>query len=251
MIRKKNNLNSNISAVILAAGFGMRIENNIPKALLKIKNNKTILDYQLEALSGYIPSDNIIVVVGYKKELVMEQHPELTFVYNEAYNRTNTGKSLLKAVVKIRDRHILWLNGDVIFDKKVLLRIIKNALNTNKSCVLVDNKKCGEEEVKYSIDGHGNINYISKVIIDPMGEALGINMCIKKDIPSLVKHLSSIDARDYFEKAIENMIRNNRAEFIPVNTGKLFCQEIDFPEDLKNVRNYLRTQIKVTSKHSK
>src|SRR3989339_138086 len=104
MIRKKNNVNSNISAVILAAGFGMRIENNIPKALLKIRNNKTILDYQLEALSGYIPSNNIIVVVGYKKELVMEQHPELTFVYNEAYNRTNTGKSLLKAVVKIRDR---------------------------------------------------------------------------------------------------------------------------------------------------
>lgn len=232
---------NNISAVILAAGFGMRLKNNIPKALTKIYRNKTILAYQVNAISKYISIDNILVVVGYKKELIMEQHPELIYIYNEAYNRTNTGKSLLKALVKIKNGSILWVNGDVIFDEEIIPKIINKTIRSKKSCILVDNKKCGKEEVKYNVDALGNISSISKEIKDAKGEALGINLCIEDDLPLLIHHLMHIDDHDYFEKAIENMISKNCTSFIPVNTGNLFCQEIDFLSDLKSVRNYLQS----------
>ncbi|HEX7456004.1 MAG TPA: phosphocholine cytidylyltransferase family protein [Candidatus Nanoarchaeia archaeon] len=236
---KTSNPDENISVVILAAGFGMRLRNNKPKALVGIADNKTILDYQVENLSKHVGIDNIIVVVGYKKEFVMEQHPELNFVYNESYVQTNTGKSLLKALKKIKNSSVLWLNGDVVFDERIIPELINKAKTTKASCVLVDNKRCGEEEVKYNLDNGGYISSISKEVKNPKGEALGINLVIEKDLPPLIKNLNLINDQDYFEKAIANAIYKEGIKFLPVNTGGLFCSEVDFPEDLAAVKKYL------------
>lgn len=232
--------NENLKVVILAAGFGMRLKNNKPKALVDLLPGKTILDYQIEKLTKYIPIDNIIVVVGYKKELVMEHQPGLTFVYNEAYNRTNTAKSLLRAFKKIDCGNVLWVNGDVVFDEEIIPKIINKSSINSTSCVLVDRKKCGQEEVKYSLDKKGYLKQIAKEVVNPEGEALGINFLLHKDLSPLKKHLSLVDDADYFEKALENMISGG-VTFTPVYTDGLFCSEIDFPEDLKEVQFYLQS----------
>lgn len=237
---KTASLIKNISVVILAAGFGMRLKNDKPKALVDLDGGKTILDHAVDKLSKFVPTDNIIVVVGYKKELVMEQHPELTFVYNEAYNRNNTGKSLLRALKKIVTGDVLWLNGDVVFDERLIAKIINKARTTDKSCILVDNKRCGDEEVKYATNENGEISFISKDAKNLNGEALGINLILEKDIPTFLKHLDLIDEGDYFEKAIENMIGQDGAKFFPVNTNGLFCEEVDFPTDLETIKAYLK-----------
>ncbi len=245
MFEQRKKPNKNISAVILAAGFGLRLKDNKPKALVLVGGDKTILDYQLEKLAKYVPEDKISIVVGFKKELVMEQHPELTFVYNEEYSRTNTAKSLLRALKKVKSGDVLWLNGDVIFDERVLPNIIKKSISTNKSCILVDDKRCGEEEVKYDVTSEGSINFISKEVVNPKGEALGINLVLEKDVPLLIKNLEKVSDNDYFERGIENMIIREGAIFVAVNTNGLFCQEIDFPEDLETVQNYLKRPHKI------
>ncbi len=234
-------LNKGISVVILSAGFGLRLKNNKPKALVTVAGEKTILDYQLEKLTKYIPEDNISIVVGYKKELIMEQHPELTFIYNEKFSQTNTAKSLLKALEKVNNGDVLWLNGDVIFDEGLLSKIINKSISAGKSCILVDDKRCGEEEVKYDVNSEGSIRFISKEVQNPNGEALGINLVLEKDVPMLIKHLSLVANQDYFEKGIENMIRQESSEFIPVYTKGLFCAEVDFQEDLEVVQKFIET----------
>lgn len=224
-----------MKAVILAAGVGSRLEMSVPKALMVLFNNKTIIDYQIERVSEFVPTCDIYVVVGYKKEMIIETHPELRYVYNEAYAETNTGKSLLKALNEIDNDDVLWLNGDVVFDGKLISRLIM----ANDSCVLVDNKTCGPEEVKYSTDSRGYIKSISKEVFPAQGEALGINLVKRDELQVFKKHLALIDMLDYFEKAIENMIRQDNMKILAVNTDGLFCQEIDFPEDLEYVRKYL------------
>lgn len=226
-----------MKTVILAAGIGSRLRpvtNEIPKALIVLANGKTILDYQIEKLSKFIPVDNIFVVVGYKKGMIVKKHPELNYVYNEAYAKTNTGKSLLKALNEIDD-DVLWLNGDVFFDEQV----IPKSIEVEDSCVLVDNKRCGKEEIKYITDAKGYIKRISKEVTSAEGEALGINLVRKKDLPIFKKHLNLIEDQDYFEKAIEDMIIQDNIKILPVDVNGLFCQEIDFPEDLENVKKYL------------
>ncbi|MGB3057127.1 MAG: phosphocholine cytidylyltransferase family protein, partial [Candidatus Omnitrophota bacterium] len=194
-----------MKAVILAAGMGMRLEDTVPKPMISLEGGETILDFQIKKLTKYISVHDIFVVVGYKKELLMEKHPELAYVYNHQYTKTNTAKSLLLALQKIKEDTI-WLNGDVFFDEEVLAKLT-DAKNTT---ILVQNKKCGEEEIKYNVDGKGFVKEISKSVTGGLGEAVGINLIKEKDLPAFVEHLKAVGPQDYFEKAVENMIKKDK-----------------------------------------
>lgn len=223
-----------MKAVILAAGRGTRLGLDLPKAMVKVDSERTIIDYQVENLKPFISVENILVVVGFKKELIVGRHPELTYTFNERFAVTNTSKSLLKGLSRLDD-DVLWLNGDVIFDRE----IIPKMLSAGCSCVLVDDKRCGPEEVKYRTDEAGYITEISKQVEEAEGEALGLNLVARADLESLRRHLELVGDNDYFEKAIENYIVQERGRFLAVPAGGLFCHEVDFPEDLERVRAYL------------
>ncbi len=225
-----------MKAVILAAGRGTRLGLDLPKAMVAVDDRRAIIDYQVENLEPFIPAENILVVVGFKKELIVARHPELNYTFNERFAITNTSKSLLKGL-SLMDEDVLWLNGDVIFDRAIIPRL----LSAGCSCVLVDDKRCGPEEVKYRTDGRGFITEISKQVAEPEGEALGINLVSRADLDSLRRHLELVGDNDYFEKAIENYIVQDKGRFRAVPSGGLFCHEIDFPEDLERVRAYLST----------
>lgn len=226
-----------MKVVILAAGMGTRLADTIPKPLIPLKDENTILDYQISGITRYVSINDIYVVAGYKKELLMEKYPRLIYVYNHGYAQTNTGKSLLYALCKIDD-DVIWMNGDVYFDKNVVGMLMKGKV----SSMLVENKRCGYEEIKYTVDKRGYIREVSKEVQNGLGEAVGINLVKKKDVKILVRHLEQIGMKDYFEKAIENMIRKDKVKVKPVGIKKFFCKEIDFPEDLKLVREHLETK---------
>ncbi|HLD21931.1 MAG TPA: phosphocholine cytidylyltransferase family protein [Patescibacteria group bacterium] len=225
-----------MKAVILAAGMGMRLGNLIPKPLTTLVNEKTILDFLVEKFTRHVGLHNIIVVVGYKKELIMEKFPELSYVYNSAYAHTNTSKSLLLALQKIDD-DVLWVNGDVFMDDEVIEKLKESSY----SACLVDTKKCGEEEVKYSVNAAGFIHYLSKTVKQANGEALGVNIILRKDLSLFQDALKHVDNRDYFEKGLENLTTQHIINMLPINVGDAFCQEIDFNSDLEHVRQHIST----------
>ncbi|MCK4852045.1 MAG: phosphocholine cytidylyltransferase family protein [Candidatus Omnitrophica bacterium] len=227
-----------MKVVILAAGMGTRLARTLPKPLISLKDEETILDYQIRNITRYVSIQDIYVVVGYKKELLMEKYPELLYVYNNGYAQTNTGRSLLLALRKIEEDTI-WLNGDIFFEDRVLEKL----MGSRTSAVLVQKKECGEEEVKYTVDRKGFVREISKNVRNSPGESVGINLIKKKDIPGFVRHLEKTGPRDYFEKAMERMIRLDKVRVRPVDIGDLFCVEIDFPEDLERVRDRLRSRV--------
>jgi len=167
----------------------------------------------------------------------MEKFPLLSFVYNEAFAQTNTSKSLLLALREIDD-DVLWLNGDVYFDAEVP----KLLLDTGFSGCLVDRKRCGPEEVKYNLNEHGFIHNISKDVPEPQGECLGVSIILKKDLGIFRNELERVDNQDYFEKALENLTVSRKLRLRPVEAGEFYCNEIDFEEDLKTVREYLHTR---------
>lgn len=223
-----------MKAVILAAGRGTRLGLDLPKAMVPVDDRRTIIDYQVENLKPFIPVENILVVVGFRKELIVARHPELTYTFNERFAVTNTSKSLLKGLSRL-DEDVLWLNGDVVFDREIIPQMI----SAGCSCVLVDDKRCGPEEVKYRTDGAGFITEISKQVQVAEGEALGINLVARADLEPLRRYLELVGDNDYFEKAIENYIVRENGRFLAFPAGGLFCHEVDFPEDLERVRAYL------------
>lgn len=224
-----------MKVVILAAGKGSRLgEHDLPKPLTKLANGKSILEFQLENISLFLSLHNVILVVGYKKEKLMDAFPNLLYVYNPLYAKENTAKSLLRAVKKV-DEDLLWINGDVIFHPSVLESLIA----FNQTSMVVNDGAVGEEEVKYCTDKKGKIIEISKNVFDPQGEALGINLFKANDVPILKQNLIECSDRDYFEKAIEFSIGQG-VDVRAVHVEQSKCTEIDFPEDLARANDLLK-----------
>ena len=71
-------------AVILAAGIGSRLGNPFPKSLSMIPGRERILGRQIRILRKFGVRE-IFVVVGFKKELIMEEFPQVYFRYNPVY----------------------------------------------------------------------------------------------------------------------------------------------------------------------
>ena len=217
--------------IILAAGIGSRLGNPYPKPLTPLNNGKTIMEQQIEKLSASYDINNIMVVVGFKKDLVMEEHPELTYIYNPEFDRTNTSKSLLRALYKCEGESVLWLNGDVVFDSSIL-EVLNKYIEENKSFVAVNNSSVGEEEVKYSIGDNAFIKEISKQVENAPGEAVGINFISSTDRDVFIRRLEECDSNDYFEKGLELAIEKDNINIIPVDISDFRCIEVDFREDL-------------------
>jgi len=113
-----------VQIVILAAGMGTRLGKPWPKPLTPLKDGRSILQQQIEnVVSVFGDEARISIVVGFKLEMILEAHPDATFIYNENYDQTNTSKSLLKALRAAHESGVLWLNGDVVFDERVLHRV--------------------------------------------------------------------------------------------------------------------------------
>ncbi|WP_455241152.1 phosphocholine cytidylyltransferase family protein [Methanothermobacter tenebrarum] len=226
-----------IKVVILAAGVGSRLGHGLPKALVKLCDEKTILDHQLENLKS-AGLEDIRVVIGYKGGLIKERHPDLEYVINRRYYATNTSKSLLIGIRDL-DEDVIWLNGDVVFDPRILHLIMEER---RENLICVDNKKVGDEEVKYNLTSDGYIKKLSKTIPDGLGEAVGINYVKRETLPVLEESLMECHDQDYFEKAIEKAIEKGE-KFKALNIKDNFCIEVDFPEDLEKAKKYCKENL--------
>jgi len=220
-----------LKAVILAAGIGSRLGKKLPKSLIVLPNGKTILENQLNALKD-AGIKEIMIVIGFKKELIMEYYPNAMYIYNPMFHMTNTAKSLQLALELIEPDDVIWVNGDVFLEEKVIEKLIERDGN----CVAVNKLQCGEEEVKYKTNINGEITEISKEIVEAEGEAVGVNkICKKKDFQLFLKCLRKCKDTDYFEKAIEMSIHEG-VIFQAVDISGYKCIEVDFPEDLDIIR---------------
>jgi choline kinase len=229
-----------IQTVILAAGMGTRLGRPHPKPLTELRDGRTILAQQLGNLrSVYGREAEVLIVVGFKLEMILEAAPNVAFTYNEVYDQTNTSKSLLRALRVTGDRGVLWMNGDVVFHPDVLRRV-QPLIDEGKSFVCVNTSSVGDEEVKYTVDEDGNIKELSKKVgAGALGEAVGINYVAAQDKAKLLQRLDEVDEQEYFEGGLELAIAHDGVKVTPVDISDLYAVEVDFAEDLERANQEL------------
>ena len=185
---------------------------------------------QIDTITAYFDVNDITMVVGFKKNLIMEQFPELNYVYNPFFDTTNTSKSLLMGLKKHRGNSVLWFNGDVVFEKH-LLSMLTDKINKNQSFVCVNTLSVADEEVKYTLKG-GYVGKLSKKAKNGLGEAVGINFISSNDLDIFIEQLEKCDDKDYFEMGLEMAINNHDLKLSVIDISKYNCIEVDFKEDL-------------------
>ena len=152
-----------MKAVVLAAGEGKRLKpftETMPKVMLPI-NNKPVLEYVFNSVKN-IGIDEIIVIVGYKKEVIQEyfkNYNNINLTYITQDKQLGTAHALLQAKQEIKDTFIV-LSGDNIINQNSILSLIND---TSKYSVLV---KEHPHPSKYGVV-HVEENLVKKIVEKP------------------------------------------------------------------------------------
>ena len=226
-------------AIILDAGEGRRLRpltSFRPKCLLRL-NDVTILEHQLANIAKFGLRE-VIIVVGYCADQVIRKVKELNFdlnfefVLNQVYYKTNTVYSLWLAKEYIRKHDFVYFNGDVVFHEEVLGRLLRSPHDT---CVAIERKNVGEEEVKVLLDSDivraiGKNVEISKA----HGEFIGIAKFSRRFNDLFVDKLNKVVSEgminEFFEVALNRTLKSY--DVYAVDVSDLPCIEVDTFEDL-------------------
>ncbi|MDR6865474.1 choline kinase [Microbacterium resistens] len=228
-----------LQTIILAAGMGSRLGRALPKPLTRLGDGRSIMQQQHDNIHAAFGADvRITTVVGYRAETVIEAFPAVNYVHNERYDETNTSKSLLRGLAATGKAGVLWMNGDVVFDPRVLGRAIE-LIERDQSFVTVNTAKVSDEEVKYTVSAEGYIKELSKTVVGGIGEAVGINYVSSAHKAAFMRQLQRVDDQDYFERGLELAIAENRVLVEPLDISDLYAVEIDFAEDLERANLYV------------
>tara|TARA_R110002020_G_scaffold67083_7_gene176010 strand:+ start:287 stop:946 length:660 start_codon:yes stop_codon:yes gene_type:complete len=219
--------------------MGSRLGRALPKPLTELNDGRSIMQQQHDNVRSAFGDDaRITTVVGYRAETIVEAFPDVDYVYNDRYDQTNTSKSLLRALEKTGRDGVLWMNGDVVFDPRVLGRAIE-FIERGQSFVSVNTAKVSDEEVKYTVTAEGYINELSKTVRGGIGEAVGINYISAADKKAFIHQLGRVDDQDYFERGLELAIIENALLVEPLDISDLYAVEVDFAEDLERANLFV------------
>jgi len=153
-----------MDALILAAGYGMRMDNltkDIPKPLLKIKN-KTLISYAIDLIKN-MSFDKIYINTHYKHNMlerfISENYPDITISYEETILGTGGG------IKKIQKNDTVILNTDNLWDQSFENELVESIKffdeNKNFDSVLLINSKNNNFDLE--VNNEGLINFPSKI----------------------------------------------------------------------------------------
>ncbi|MCT7516363.1 nucleotidyltransferase family protein [Aliarcobacter cryaerophilus] len=226
-----------MKAIILAGGFGKRLQNvvsDVPKPMAEI-NGKPFLVYLFDYLSLYGITE-VLISVYYKAEKIKEyfdtKYKAINIQYIQESDPLGTGGAIKEALktLKISEKYILVLNGDSLFnidlyqlEKKTkeknadIVIALKQMKNYSRyGTVLLDNDKITDFKEK-SFHEEGYIN-------------AGI-YCIKKDLFDHIVTEKVFSFEEFLEKHIQTL-----ALYSYISNNSYFI-DIGVPNDYKKAQS--------------
>lgn len=230
-----------MTGLILAGGRGTRLRpqtEEIPKPLLEI-NGKAILGYQLDMLAALNVSP-IVIVTGFLahkiEDYVKENYSELEVVFanNAQFEDSRPAFGVISALPHLHD-DVLYLNGDVHCDLKVLSDVIESA---HDSVTAIQKAPWDEEQVNVVLDPDMNIRHIGKNITeaDNHGEFIGVTK-LSKDFVEEIKKTADDEGAETFRHSfavdlINHVINIRKKRLFAVDVTASKAIEVDTAEDL-------------------
>lgn len=237
--------------MVLAAGAGRRLRpytDTLPKALVPVAGETTILDVALRNLAA-VELREVVVVVGYRAEAVADRQAaleqehgvRLTLLHNDKAEEWNNAYSMWLAREHFA-RGVLMVNGDTVHpvDVERTLLAAHEADPKDVRIALDTVKPLAEEEMKVTLDERGWLARISKQL-DPAqayGEYIGATLVAPSGADKLADALETTwrrDPDDYYEDGYQEMAdRGQEVAVTPI--GTVSWVEVDDHRDLVRAR---------------
>jgi choline kinase len=238
-----------VIGMVLAAGAGRRLRPDtdaLPKALLPVNGEETILDIALRNFAA-VDLRDVVVVVGFaageiesRREALERAHGvRLTLVHNDKAEIWNNAYSMWVAREHMRDG-VLMVNGDTVHPVSVEETLLA-ARGPGLLLALDTHKQLAEEEMKVQLDPAGRLLRITK-LMDPaaaQGEYIGATLIEGSVVAELDDALRTTFERDpglYYEDGYQELVDRGheiRTVSIPRDTAWV---EVDNHDDLRRAR---------------
>jgi choline kinase len=234
--------------LVLAAGAGRRLRpftDALPKALVPVDGDTTILDISLRNLAAAGLTD-VTVVVGYcaaavearQADLESRYGVRLTLVYNDKAEEWNNAYSLWLARDAFAEGALL-VNGDTVHPVSVEHTLLA-ARGPGIVLAIDDVKKLADEEMKAIFDQDGRLTRITKLMdpADAHGEYIGATLIEAHAAAALADALKATWERDpnlYYEDGYQEYA-NRGGEVRGARIGDLPWVEVDNHDDLAKAR---------------
>lgn len=129
-----------MKAIVLAAGKGKRLQSekfNSPKVLREAKG-RALLSYVLDNIS-FIEQDDIVIVVGYKREMVIEKTKgDYKFATQEKQLGTGHAVASAREFFESYDGSVLVLYGDMpMLKKETYANMVKQHEASGADCTIL------------------------------------------------------------------------------------------------------------------
>ena len=235
--------------MVLAAGAGRRLRPDtdaLPKALLPVDGETTILDIALRNLAA-VELRDVVVVVGFaageverRREALEREHGvRLTLVHNDKAEIWNNAYSMWVAREHMRDG-VLMVNGDTVHPVSVEQTLLA-ARGHGVLLALDTHKQLAEEEMKVQVDAEGRLQRITK-LMDPAsahGEYVGATLVEGSAVEELGDALRTTFERDpglYYEDGYQELVdRGHEVRTVAIPEGTAWV-EVDNHDDLRRAR---------------
>ncbi|WP_250031760.1 sugar phosphate nucleotidyltransferase [Paractinoplanes maris] len=235
--------------LILAAGAGRRLRpytDTLPKALVPVDGETTIMDISLRNLAAAGLTD-VTIVVGYRAGAVEERQAgfeskygvKISLVHNDKAEEWNNAYSLWLA----RDHFAqgaLMVNGDTVHPVSVEETLL--AQRGPSILLAIDNvKKLAEEEMKTVFGDDGQLTRITKLMdpADAFGEYIGANIIEASAAAGLADALKTTWERNpdlYYEDGFGEYA-NRGGQVRAATIGEVDWVEVDNHDDLAKARD--------------
>lgn len=231
-----------MKAVILAAGPGTRMRpltESCPKGLLEL-NQESIIRRQIRILKnqGFEEAD-IAIVVGYRASDFRKRFSDsgITLIENEEYSSTDNLYSFKLARSFAEENDFLVINGDSIFSEG----LIKKILDIDSSGYPLDMETPDEESIKVKVEEGRMKRILGKDAENYDGvttEVFRIAAEDSKKIFDAADNISQEDKTQWFDSAVDKVL--DESHFMAVDVSNEFWDEVDTPEELRNLRQKLK-----------
>lgn len=128
-----------VKALVLAAGKGTRLQTegiDLPK-VMRLADGKPLLHYVLTALD-FLPPEDVILVVGWKKEAVLSAYPQYPHAVQEQLNGTGGAVRFAAPLLEGFDGHVIICCGDApLMKKETFQALVQTHLEENNDCTLL------------------------------------------------------------------------------------------------------------------
>ena len=245
-----------MKAIVLNAGYGGRLRpttNGLPKCLLPVDADRSVLELQLRTLVR-CGIRHVTIMTGYeaeKFEHFLATHPIASLTvqtrYNPFFATTNTAVTCWLAIRDLTDDFVL-INGDTLFDAEILRRVL--AAPQAPLVMAIDQKLSYDaDDMKVMLTTGGRLKAVGKSFPESKidGESIGL-MAFRANGVAAFRSALETAVRDpealriWYHDVISLMASTLLVKTILIKG--LWWREIDTPQDLAEVRaSFARHQL--------